>query len=275
MGSFRIATWGTWEKRDQLYVGNDRENDPFDESVEITRALLELEYAIESNLTVSAIFSHVWIKRKVPGANLKEDISGLGDTLLLFKWTVFDTGVPEEEQLEWLAKEARWRIRVDFGASLPTGKTRTPSLASAGTPVSLLQAGSGTVQPLLGVGVRADWGGLAATLDVQSRLPLYENDNDFQEGVSILTSLGLEVRPVGDLIFRIALETDYRKRDLQGGNRIQPGGGVRLAVHPTIVWSPIENLHVFGGVTLPIYRDAPDRILDTNLTVEFGATYVF
>ncbi len=234
-----------------------------------------MEYAIDSNLTVSAIFSYIDIERRLPGANLRERVSGIGDTQLIFRWTAIDSGLTEEEQIPWLADSPRFRLRVSFGVSLPTGKTRSPNLSIGGTPTSLLQTGSGTFQPLLGVGTRWDWGGIALTADVQSTLPFYENDNDFQQGVSINSSLGFELKPTDGLILRIAIDGDYRKRDLQFGDRIEPGGGLRVAAHPVIIWSPIEELQIFAGVVLPFYRNVPQRLLDTAAKVEFGVSFVF
>ncbi len=145
----------------------------------------------------------------------------------------------------------------------------------AATPVSLLQTGSGTVQPIVGAGLRLDWGGLAATADVRSRLPFYENDNEFQQGVSILGSIGLEIWPSRNLMLRMGLDVDWRRRDIQSGSRIEPGGGIHLSIHPAIIWSPSENVQIFGGVTVPVYRDVPNRTLDPALTVELGVSFTF
>ena len=93
----------------------------------------------------------------------------------------------------------RWNAVVNVGTSIPTGKTEVPRFRSAlddGSlvPVSRLQRGTGTFDPLLGINVDRRFSRVSVFGSVASRVPVVENEHGLRTGVSLETSGGVSRR---------------------------------------------------------------------------------
>ena len=139
----------------------------------------------------------------------------------------------------------------------------------------MLQTGSGTIDPILGVRLIADWGGIGASLGVSARLPFYENRYGFQGGVLVGVDARVNVRPIDGVQIGFGVEAEHRWRDLLDGDRIEEGGGFRIALRPTLRLSLIEDVDFFLGAQIPIYRNPDVRVLDTDVAWEAGFSIVF
>lgn len=278
--TFRIAAWSRYQIRDQLYVGTTETFDPLGETAEIWQAFLDVEYGLSEAWSLSATFSWLDIDRELPAADIRTRRSGLADTLVTAHWTALDTARNKtaeggEDAAEWLRADPHVRLRLDFGASLPTGRAEAPVLSMGGTPISLLQTGTGTIDPVVGASLRVDWGGIAAVLGAHATLPFYENRYDFQAGANVTITPAVEVKPIRELTVRLGLDIEHAWRDILNDARVTPGGGWRLALHPAIIWQPDDAIRVFVGAQVPFHRDPVNRTLDSDVTWEVGVSITF
>ncbi len=273
-GKFRVSTWSLLENRDRLIAGDHTIPSVLGETVRIQRHFVDLQYIIDEEWSVSATLSYIDIRRKLAAVSLRESINGVGDTLLSAHWTPIHDDLPEDTDPDAFLKPLRWRLRLTGGWTIPTGQPRQVP-GSPGVPMSLLQTGSGTFQPVLGVSARADWGGLAATGDAWFTLPFYANDNEYQGGLSSRVALGLEVCPVDWARVRLAVDARFSGRDILDGENLDVGGGTRLSFHPKLVVNPTDSLSLFVGVDVPFYVDVPVRVLEADFILEAGFSFTF
>lgn len=273
-GAFRAGLRLRLQERDHLFLGEDEAENVLGETVDINEILLDLEYGLSRDWSVSVTIPYLEIDREIRAMGVHTRRSGFGDMIALLHWTPWQNGEPKTGD-GWLSSTPVTSLRLDFGLSLPTGEAEPPVLDMGGTPVSLLQTGTGTFDPVLGAGLRADWGGLACTLDTGALLPFYANEYDFQAGTSLRFSGGFEIRPIDELTLRLGLNVDHLWRDIVDDEKVEPGGGWRVAIHPQIGWSPTTSINLFAGANIPLYRKADHRVLDSDVIWEFGATVTF
>jgi hypothetical protein len=273
-GAIRVSAWSLLENRDRLVIGDQTAPNALGEEVRIQRHFVDLQYIIDEEWSVSATLSYVDIRRKLAAAGLREKISGVGDTLVAVHWTPIKDDLPEDADLGAFLQPLRWRLGLTGGWTIPTGQPRQIA-GSPGVPMSLLQTGSGTFQPVLGISARADWGGLAATGDAWFTLPFYANRNDYRGGLSGRVALGFEVCPVDWARIRLAVDARVSGRDILDGETLDTGGGTRLSFHPRIVINPTDSMAFFVGVDVPFYVNVPERTLETDFTLEAGFSLTF
>lgn len=273
-GAIRVSAWSLLEHRDRLVIGDQTFPNALGEEVRIQRHFVDLQYIIDEEWSVSATLSYIDIRRKLAAAGLNERISGVGDTLVAVHWTPIQEDLPEGADLSAFLQPLRWRLGLTGGWTIPTGQPRQV-LGAPGVPMSLLQTGSGTFQPVLGISARADWGGLAATGDAWLTLPFYANRNEYQGGLSGRVALGFEVCPVDWARIRLAVDARLSESDTLDGDVIDTGGGTRLSFHPRIVINPTDSMALFVGVDVPFYVDVPERVLETDFTLEAGFSLTF
>lgn len=293
VGAFQLNVWSTFEIRDELYEGSDRVGNRYNESLQLSQTFFDIQYTFDPAWAVSATFNYTDIFWRAPGLGPpgqgpREREQGLGDTTLQFHWTLVDdflhkrTGEGgDADELpyaaeDWL-REPRLRVRASFGSTLPTGdvKQLPENPNPLGTPVTSLQLGIGTFNPMIGGQARVDWGGLAASLDAVGVIPFYENRHDLQAGAFQKYSLTGEVLPLEDVRLALGLEAEHRERDEIDGEAITVGGGWRYLLHPQAVLSPWENVHVFLGMSYPIYRRFETQQVDYGKRWEFGFLFRF
>jgi len=247
------------------------------ERVEITQVFLDADYTFDPEWSASLMLCYSDIFQRISSTGTSDTESGIGDTLVLAHWTPLDIytgGAPEKDDTRWL-REARLRLKFDFGTTIPTGDVRKPVNTGGATPFSALQLGTGTFNPMIGGNFRSDWGGLAASLDARALLPFYENRHDFQAGTYQLYSIIGEVLPNPLFRFALAFEFEYRGQDLIDGDTIPVGGGWRYLLHPQAILSPTENLNIFFGVAMPVHRRFKDPQIDSDARYEAGIQLFF
>lgn len=115
-----------------------------------------------------------------------ENFAGLGDTSLV-AWHRLPT-------------RRRWTVTLNAGASLPTGRTERPRFrealdAGSLVPLSRLQRGTGTVDPLFGLSANRVIEsvlppGVRIFASAAARVPVTENEHGLRTGASFEVGAG-------------------------------------------------------------------------------------
>ena len=269
----KLGAWLLAEDRDRAYDGSGDSENPLQERTTIRVPLVTLDVRITPRLGVQAAASIPDITRTavVPrpsgSLNFRENFSGLGDTSLLAWYR--------------LPPKAGWNATLSAGVSLPTGRTETPRFApeledGSLVPMSRLQRGSGTLDPLAGVSIdrRTAVGTLFGS--VAARLPFAENDTGLRTGASWEVNGGL-ARELGTHRLNGFARIGWlrRNQDVFGGTPVLVGGGNWLYVTPGVAAQIGKGINVQAEVKLPVYRALANRQLDSRAIFQFGISRSF
>jgi hypothetical protein len=199
--------------------------------------------------------------------DFKETFSGLGDTSILGWYR--------------LRPVARWNVVLNFGASLPTGRTEQPRFRSeleggSLVPLSRLQRGTGSVDPLFGVNIDRGFRGVTYFGSVAARTPIYENGWGLRTGAASEVNGGA-ARPLGThrLVVFGRLGWLHRAQDSFLGTPVLVGGGDWLYVTPGVAVQVGKGLNVQAEVKIPAYRALANRQLDSSAIFQLGVSRTF
>jgi hypothetical protein len=270
---FRVGVWLVAEDRDHAYDGSSEVDNPLQERTRITVSLLTLDFRFTQRIGVQAAASVPDVTRTavVPRASgpsaFSETFRGLGDTSVIGWYK--------------LRPVRQWYTVLNVGASIPTGRTETPRFRSelqdgSLVPLSRLQRGTGTVDPLVGahhgrrVGKTTIFGSLAA------RVPVYDNDDGLKTGASAETNLGA-ARELGHhrLTGLVRIGWLHRRQDTYRGTRVLVGGGHWLYLTPGIGVLLGRAINVQAEVKIPLHRSLSNKQLDSSAIFQFGVSRAF
>lgn len=272
-GRFKLGAWLVAEDRDRAFEGSSEVDNPLQERTNILVPLVTLDVGITPRFGVQAAVSIPDVTRSavVPRAsgpiNFEETFSGLGDTSILGWYR--------------LKPVKRWTPLVNFGVSLPTGKTEQPrfrpELEDGNlVPMSRLQRGSGTVDPILGLNLT--WGNDPWTrfISVAARTPLYQNADGLRTGASMEVSAGTarytRIRKIG--VFG-RLSWLHRQQDVFRGTPVLVGGGNWIYLTPGVGVMVGKGVNVQTEVKLPLYRALSNKQLDSRAVFQVGVSRAF
>jgi len=199
--------------------------------------------------------------------NFRESFSGLGDTSLLGWYRpppVFG-----------------WNVILNFGASLPTGKTEEPLFRPELddgdlVPTHRLQRGSGTFDPLLGATVSRRIEDFTVFGSLAARTPFSQNSDGLRTGASEELNWGV-ARELGT--HRISgfarAEWLHREQDVFEGIPTLEGGGNWIYVTPGIAAQVGKSVMVQGEVKIPVHRALANKQLDSSAIFQFGISRSF
>src|SRR5687767_14417457 len=172
MGRFKVGGWLVGEDRDTAFDGSSEVDNPLRERTRILLPLATFDVRLTDRIgvqvaaTIPDVTRTAVIERPAGPFNYRENFRGLGDT----------------SALGWyrLNPIRRWYPLLNFGVSLPTGRTEAPRFRpelddGSLVPMSRLQRGSGTIDPVFGASLtrqREPWTHFAS---VAARTPFYEN----------------------------------------------------------------------------------------------------
>jgi hypothetical protein len=139
-------------------------------------------FGIQAAASVPDVTRSAVIPRSTGAFDFSETFSGLGD-MSVVAWYK-------------LRPIRQWYPVVNFGSSIPTGRTEAPRFRTelqdgSLVPMSRLQRGTGTVDPLVGANAGRRFGKMTAFASVAARLPLYENADGLRTGASAETNAGI------------------------------------------------------------------------------------
>lgn len=197
----------------------------------------------------------------------KERFRGLGDTSLLGWYR--------------MRPIAQWNVLLNVGVSIPTGKTEVPRFRpelQGGNlvPMSRLQRGSGTVDPLLGLTATRRFGHLTVFGNLAARTPVYNNGDGLRTGSSWEVSGGT-ARELGThrVVGYGRLGWLHRRQDQFDGTPVLVGGGNWLYVTPGVALKLFKGVDIQTEVKLPLYRSLTNHQLDSRAVFQFGVSRAF
>jgi hypothetical protein len=272
-GRMRVATWVVTERRDRVYAGSTRESNPLDERTAITVPIVSVDYRITPRLGVQAstsipIIARTGVVQRAAGPlAFRDEVRGLGDTVAGV-W--YRGGSP-----------SRWAWTANVGASIPTGSTRPPRFRDelqegSLVPMSRLQRGSGTWDPVAGVAVERPVRGGRWVTSLAARTPVAENNDGLRTGVSWELGSGWAhtIRTHKVMAYG-RFDWLHRAQDAFRGTPVLVGGGDWIYATPGVAVMAGKGVNVQADVRLPLYRSLANRQLDSRAIFQFGVSRSF
>jgi hypothetical protein len=257
------------EDRDTAYDGSSETDNPLQEHTTIRVPLLTVDVRFTEQFGIQAATTIPDITRTaiVGSTSFEETFSGLGDTSILGWYR--------------LRPVHRWNVVLNFGTSLPTGKTEQPRFRPAlesGSlvPMSRLQRGTGTVDPLFGVNADRRVHRLTIFGSVAARTPIYENEWGLRTGASWEVNGGVARDLWSHRIVGFGrLGWLHRQQDTFEGTAVLVGGGNWLYLTPGVAVQVGKGLNLQAEVKLPVHRSLANRQLDSSAIFQFGVSRSF
>ena len=269
----KVGAWLIAEERDKAFDGERETDNPLQEATSIRVPLVTLDvrvtqqFGIQAAATVPSITRTAVVTVAGGPVNFSESFKGMGDTSVLAWYR--------------LAPINRWNVVFNFGASLPTGRSERPRFREeleGGNlvPMSRLQRGSGTVDPVFGVNVDRSIRTTTLFGSVAARTPVAESKFGLQTGASSELSVGI-ARSLGSR--RVTgfgrLGWLHRRQDTFEGTPILVGGGNWLYVTPGLALQVGKGVNAQMEMKVPVYRSLANRQLDSVVIFQFGLSRSF
>ena len=229
--------------------------------------VINSRFGVQAAANIPDVTRTAVVPRSTGALEFSESFSGLGDISVL----------------GWYRLKAvkRWTPLLNVGVSLPTGRTEQPrfrpELQDGNlVPLSRLQRGSGTVDPILALNLT--WGNDPWTrfVSVAARTPLYENSDGLRTGAVTEISAGAarytRIRKIG--IFGRASWL-HREQDVFRGTPVLVGGGDWIYLTPGIGVLVGKGVNVQAEVKLPLYRSLANKQLDSRAVYQIGVSRAF
>ena len=261
------------EDRTTVYEDSHRLDNPLQERTTIRVPLATMDvsftprFGVQGAVTVPDVTRSAVVSRNGAPVNFRETFSGLGDSSLL-AWYRF-------------RPIHRWGIVANGGVSLPTGHTERPRFRSeladgSFVPLSRLQRGTGTVDPIFGVNVSRMVEPLTIFASVAARIPVAENSYGLRTGASWEASGGLASEIGTHRVSGYArLGWLHREQDVFEGRRVLVGGGDWFYLTPGAAVRFAPKATFQAEIKLPIYRAVSNRQLDSRAVFQIGVSRAF
>ena len=272
-GRLRASMWLVLERRDRVYDDAGREANLLDERTSITVPLLTVDYRLTPRFGVQASAGVPFIARtgvvSRPAGDFafRDEVQGLGD-VVVGAW--YRGGSP-----------GRWAWTANAALSMPTGATRAPRFRSeldngSLVPLSRLQRGTGTWDPVFGVAIeRGVLGGRWVT-SVAARTPLAENRDGLRTGVSWELGSGwAHTVKTHKVMAYVRGDWLHREQDAFHDVPVLVGGGDWLYASPGLAVMVGRGVNVQADVKLPVYRRLANRQLDSRAILQVGVSRSF
>lgn len=276
------GAWLVAEDRDTPYDGSSRTANPLQERTEIRVWLLtaDVRLATKSGMQITAAIPDVTRSAVVTRSGgetftFRETFSGLGD-ISIIGW-------------HRLPVRRGFNVTLNAGLSLPTGKTERPKFReelSEGSlvPMSRLQRGSGTWDPLLGVSVNRLVSGLLEPgvrlfASAAARVPVSENAFGLRTGAAWDMGIGgsRELRQSGfghTIVAIVRAGWLHRNQDVFEGTPVLVGGGDWINLSPALAIG-LGKVTAQAELRVPVYRSLANRQLDSPFVVQLGVVRSF
>ena len=273
IGRLRVSTWVVSERRDSVYDGSTRQSNPLEERTSITVPLATIDFrltrrfGLQGATTVPLIARTGVLQRSTGPLAFRDEVRGLGDTIV-GAW--YRGGSP-----------SRWNWTLNGGLSIPTGSTRTPRFRpeleeGSLVPMSRLQRGSGTWDPIVGAAAEHPVAGGRWINSLAARLPVSANRDGLQIGASWEAATGWAhtVRTHRVMAYARA-DWLHREQDTFNGVPVLVGGGNWLYLSPGAAVMVGKGINLQAEAKLPVYRRLANRQLDSRVILQFGVSRAF
>jgi hypothetical protein len=271
----KVGAWLIAEDRDRAFVGSSTAENQLQERTQILVPLLTLDVRVTDRFGVQAAASIPDVTRSAvvprPDGPLlySETFSGLGDTSLVGWYK--------------LKPYKRWYTVLNVGSSLPTGRTERPRFREglqdgSLVPMSRLQRGSGTVDPIVGANTARRFRRVMMAFgSVAARVPVYENGDGLRTGASWEVNGGVTRPLLGSSRLTGLARAGWlhRRQDVFQGTPVLVGGGNWLYLTPGIAAQVGRGINVQAEVKVPLYRSLANTQLDSPAIFQFGISRSF
>lgn len=271
-GRVQIGAWLLAENRDTPYDGSTQTPNPLRERTTIRVWLLTSDLrlttraGVQISATVPDITRSAVVQQPTGVLNFSETFRGLGDTSVIGWYR--------------LPANIGWNVTINGGVSLPTGKTERPRFRAildedSLVPVSRLQRGSGTFDPLIGVSANRVFSGIfppgvRVFTSAAARLPFRENQYGLRTGASWDVGAGASREIQWHWLIAIGrISWLHREQDVFEGTPVLVGGGNWIALAPGVA-VVLGKFTVQGEIKFPLHRALANRQLDSSRTVQVG-----
>jgi hypothetical protein len=273
-GRLQLSGWLVAEDRDTPYDGSDTTPNPLQERTRVRVYLVTGDlrvskmFGVQVTATLPDVTRSAVVARPVADFHFSETFRGVGDTSVI-AWHRSVT--------------AGWNFIINGGVSLPTGKTEQPRFRTALeedslVPVSRLQRGTGTVDPIFGVSMNRVFmrlfpPGTRVFVSGAARTPIAGNTYGLRTGASWEIGAGASREIKWHPLIAIGrLSWLHREGDVFEGTPVLVGGGNWLAFSPSVAVA-LGDFTVQAEIRLPLHRSLANRQLDSARTVQFGLVW--
>jgi hypothetical protein len=275
-GRLQIGGWLVAEDRDTPYDGSSKTDNPLQERTRVRVYLLTGDlrisrmFGVQITATVPDVTRSAVVSRPTGVLNYSETFRGLGDTSVI-TW-------------KRMVAPAGWNVIFNGGLSLPTGKTERPRFSDeledeSLVPVSRLQRGTGTADPVFGVSLnrvvaRIFPPGVRVFISGAARVPVAENEFGLRTGASWEVGAGAS-REVKwhELVVIGRLSWLHRGQDIFEGVPVLVGGGDWFMAAPSVAVTLARSITLQGEVRVPLFRSLDNRQLDSSRSFQLGIVW--
>ena len=271
----KVGAWVVVERRSEAFNRSDEVANPLQEKTSISVPVFTVDLKVTDNFgfqagaTVPDVTRTAVVSGPTGSINFRENFAGLGDTSVLAWYRV--------------GKIQGWNTLVNFGASIPTGRTETPRFRpelSDGNlvPMSRLQRGSGTFDPIVGVNIdrRVHNATIITFASLATRLPVYQNNTGLRTGSSLELNVGVAREAFTHKVVAIGrIGWLRREQDVFDGTPVLVGGGDWLYFTPGLTVQLVKGINVQADVKLPVYRRLANMQLDSRGIFQLGISREF
>lgn len=272
-GRFRLGTWLITETRDRVFNGSQEEPNPLQEQTTIAVPLVTADFRFTPRFGIQAataipLVARIGVVQRATGPfEFRDEVRGLGDTTL-GAW--YRGGSP-----------GRWAWTLNGGLSLPTGSTRKPRFREelqegSLVPMSRLQRGSGTLDPVFGVSAERPLRGGRWVTSLAARTPVAKNDDGLRTGASWEVGSGWAHTVKTHKVMAYGrLDWLHRQQDVFNGVPVLVGGGNWIYLSPGLAVNVGKAINLQAEFRVPVYRNLANRQLDSRGIFLLGVSRSF
>jgi hypothetical protein len=175
----------------------------------------------------------------------------------------------------------RWSWTLNGGVSIPTGSTRPPRFRpeleeGSLVPMSRLQRGSGTWDPVVGAAAERPLAGGRWINSIAARIPVAVNGDGLQTGASSEVASGWAHTVRSHRIMAYGrVDWLHRAQDTFNGIPVLVGGGHWVYLSPGAAVMVGRGINVQAELKLPVYRHLANRQLDSRAILQVGVSRAF
>lgn len=244
------------QKSDGLNTGSVRLPGKSDTRTEFEQMNLILRGPVTDDWTVSVLIPRVEIHKRTISTGSRTDLQGLGDV------TVYG---------EYGSADLRWLV----GLSLPTGD-EAESPAPGVVPPSLLQLGTGTLDPIVGmIWDGGDGVGMDLYFDLLAVLPFEDSDAGLQVGQSFNARVGAIWNLNSPVIPGLQIEALRREEDRLNGSYLAGTGGTLWTLVPSLQFPLGGGASARVAWRLPLDQDVSGTQIVPGEGIVIEAGWVF
>ncbi len=251
--SFRLSQ--TIASSDGVQRGSTEVPNAANAETSFRETALAVRHRLDSGFEFGARIPWVDIHAEQKG-QADENLDGLGDVAL------------------FVEKEVGAGFRGLLGLKLPTGEEKKSPRPGV-IPPSLLQVGTGTFDPFLGLGWRGGDGELLWSANGVWQLPLGESDAELAPGQVLHLSFAAGHAISDDFTLSLGLEALFRDRDELMGAELAGTGSSIWSVTPGLNWALSESTSLDLLARLPIDTQVNRTQVVPGALVLFGLSYRF